>query len=170
MLRYEQRAMFDPRGGADPRIIVHGVNCQGTMGAGFAKLVKEKYPSAFNDYAKYVKDHSYVPHEAASNTLLGQICVSNVSPSKIKGHLQSYVIHAFTQEHYGRKAKTRYVSYDAIDDAMKNIASWYKDLNDSTTIGMPMIGSGFGGGDWDTIEAIIKHRLNTISVLVYDPI
>ena len=164
MIRYEPRAMFDPKGSVDPWIIVHGVNCQGVMGAGFALTIKNKFPKAYEDYQKISKRSEEEPKE-----LLGEICVSNASPERKVSDLQTYVIHAFIQERYGRNLEVRYVSYDAVDKAMKHIKMWYDGHELTTTIGMPKIGSGLGGGDWNVIEAIINHRLKNISVLVYDP-
>ena len=37
-------------------IICHQVNEYGVMGAGIAKQIKEKYPKAFDDYTKAIKE------------------------------------------------------------------------------------------------------------------
>ena len=34
----------------DADIIVHGCNCQGVMGSGVAKQIKEKFPNAYTIY------------------------------------------------------------------------------------------------------------------------
>ena len=39
-------------------IIVHQTNCQGVMGSGIAKQVKERYPEVFNAYYHYCKTTS----------------------------------------------------------------------------------------------------------------
>ena len=35
---------------SDIRHIIHGCNAQGVMGSGVAKLIRDKYPSAYTDY------------------------------------------------------------------------------------------------------------------------
>ena len=73
----------------------------------------------------------------------------------------------------------KYVSYDAIDEAMLNldyVLTIYSEIPFvgnvnkflSKDISMPKIGAGLGGGNWNVIEAIINHRLSNHNVTVWE--
>ena len=55
------------------QIIVHQTNTQCSMGAGVAKMIKEKWPFVYNQYALLCKAHSYAPE-----SLLGNIQLLNI--------------------------------------------------------------------------------------------
>lgn len=169
MIRYEKGDLLQ----SNLRIIAHGVNCQGKMGAGIAKQIKEKYPNVYNDYTVFTEMHSHVPGLGAPNNLMGQIVITETSPQKLnKGDLRSYILSAYTQETIGREFGKRYISYDAIDDAMASIGDWLEWYEDKykhrTAIGMPKIGAGLGGGCWEVIEQIINNRLKDNQVYIYE--
>ena len=125
-------------------IICHGCNAQGVMGSGIAKIVKEDYNYAFQDYrTAYEK----------CGLQVGMIVVS-------EGNFgQPIIINAITQENYGRNPSTRYVSYLGVRKAIKRVNSWVKDADKrGCTIAFPMIGAGLGNGDWDTIANILEQE------------
>jgi len=128
-------------------IIVHGVNCQGVMGAGVAQALRDKFPMIFDPYRNETLNHLGKPAE-----LLGRCIVVEVAP-------ELYVVHAYVQENYGRDGR-KYVSYDAIDKCFERFMQWRigKGL-EYLNIYFPAIGSGLGGGNWDVIKTIINHRL-----------
>jgi O-acetyl-ADP-ribose deacetylase (regulator of RNase III) len=142
------------------KIIAHGVNCQGVMGSGVAKIIKEKYPWAYTAYKDFceLRDPIY---------LLGEVrpCWNDEDV---------LILHCFTQLEYGKDGR-RYISYDAVDDCMKRIADnmyWKGVIGPnkicSDPIAMPKIGAGLGGGEWSIIESIINHRLKDHQVIVYE--
>ena len=49
MVVYKECDIFDS--GAD--IICHQVNCQGVMGSGLAKQIRERYPIVYEEYKKW---------------------------------------------------------------------------------------------------------------------
>jgi O-acetyl-ADP-ribose deacetylase (regulator of RNase III) len=146
MINYIKGDLF----AAKPKIIVHGCNAHGVMGSGFAKTIKELYPKAYTDYQEYCKLRE-------KEFLLGTVKTS-LQPDG------TLVINAITQGEYGRGA-IRYVSYDAVDDCMETIGS---NISEDNVISMPKIGAGLGNGNWNVIEAIIKHRLKDHVVNVYE--
>lgn len=130
----------------------------GVMGSGVARIVKEKWPLAFREYNvecvehfKYGKEHLLLGH----NIIVP--CYDGTT-----------IVNCITQHSYGRM-KERYVSYDGVDDCMRQLHVWYgiRMANKQSYIAMPLIGAGLGGGNWGVIEAIIKHRLKDIDVRVY---
>jgi O-acetyl-ADP-ribose deacetylase (regulator of RNase III) len=75
------------------------------------------------------------------------------------------IINAITQHDYGRDGG-RYVSYDAVSDAMLNINDWCVKYGETHVV-MPQIGAGLGGGNWNVIEAIIESHLIKVQPVVY---
>ena len=139
------------------KIIAHGCNAQGVMGSGVAKIIREKYPKAYQRY-RY-------QYEERGGLKLGDIitvpCGDRVSdPDNYK-----IIINAITQEFYGSDGK-RYVSYDAVAESMKKINQMFE-IYGFEEIAMPKIGAGYGGGEWTVIEAIIESELTNVKPYVY---
>jgi O-acetyl-ADP-ribose deacetylase (regulator of RNase III) len=134
----------------DCGIIIHGCNAQGVMGAGVASTIKINFPQA---YKLYKNIHSYGKLKLGSNSYV-----------KCDGKI---IVNAITQEFYGRELK-QYVSYEAIRSCMKELKNYINTNNISTSIAMPKIGSGLGGGSWDIIERIIKEELSEFEIKVYE--
>lgn len=132
------------------RFIVHGCNSQGVMGSGVAKLIREKYPKAYDDYRK-----KYV--EGGNKLDLGILIPSSPQPDK------RFIINAITQGGYGYDGQ-KFASYDAIDMVMKKLSVV---ISVDDPISMPKIGAGLGGADWNVVEAIIKARLPKHTINVY---
>lgn len=156
MITYKKDDLFADK----HQFIVHGCNAQGVMGSGFALLIKQRYPAAFEKYRSWCASRTY-------DTRMG-----HVVPFTVDG---TTILNCITQEYYGSEKDKRYVSYDAVDDCMKYIndslvwktalGPWIK-MTD-VTLAMPMIGAGRGGGKWEVIEQIINHRLADHNVVVY---
>lgn len=117
-------------------IIVHGCNFQGVMGSGVAKVLRAKYPQMFMQYLD----------DLGAGTKLGE-----VSWYRVDEGLQ--IASAITQENYGGDGK-RYVSYDAIDRSFLEI--FYAARWSNSTVSLPTIGAGLGGGAWEVISSIIN--------------
>jgi O-acetyl-ADP-ribose deacetylase (regulator of RNase III) len=147
-IEYRKGNMFD----TDIKVLAHGCNSHGVMGSGVARIVRDDYPEAYNMYVDVVKGAAYEDID-----LMG-----TVIPVETKGKV---IINAITQHDYGRDGR-RYVSYDAVSDAMININDWCVKYGE-THVAMPQIGAGLGGGDWNVIEAIILSELTDVQPVVY---
>ena len=147
-IEYRKGNMFD----TDIKVLAHGCNSHGVMGSGVARIVRDDYPEAYNMYVDVVKGAAYEVID-----LMG-----TVIPVETKGKV---IINAITQHDYGRDGR-RYVSYDAVSDAMININDWCVKYGE-THVAMPQIGAGLGGGDWNVIEAIILSELTDVQPVVY---
>jgi O-acetyl-ADP-ribose deacetylase (regulator of RNase III) len=152
-IKYIQDSLFT----TPDRVIAHGCNTQGVMGAGIAKIVKEKYPYAFEEYRRAVEE--WIVFNADNRSMLGHVFpTAREAGNKI-------IFNCITQLGFGYGTH-RYVSYDAVDNCMKNVAGLLTSLDESS-ISMPQIGSGLGGGNWQVIEAIIAYRLEKFNVNIY---
>lgn len=128
---------------ADTHLLLHQVNCQGVMGSGLAKQIKEKYPEVYNSYKLFCNTNS-------SKQLLGKTLPVLTVPNPEQKALA--VVNLFAQEFYGRDGKC-YTDYDALETSLTEIKRYtaYK------KIAIPYkMGCGLGGGDWDKVYNIIK--------------
>jgi len=126
--------------------ILHGCNSKGVMGSGVAKVIREKYPRAYQDYNDVYNGFGLE---------LGNIIVSVQDDDKI-------IYNAITQKDYGRRNDRVYVSYWAIAEVFRKINSW-----GVKEIAIPKIGSGLAGGNWSVIEQIIENTLVDTKPYVY---
>lgn len=131
---------------SNEKIIVHGCNCKGSMGAGIAKSIASKYPEVYNAYLTLHK---------TEGLKLGTAQYV-YTPERI-------IINAMTQNNYG---KGRQVSYDAIEQCMITINKDFSGIEEA--ISMPKIGAGRGGGNWNIIEKIIEETMTNVTVHIYE--
>lgn len=127
--------------------LIHGCNSKGVMGSGVAKVLREKYPRAYQDY-----NDSYNSYGLE----LGTIIVSVQDDGKV-------IHNAITQQDYGRRDDRVYVSYWAIAEVFRKINQW-----GIKEIAMPKIGAGLANGDWNVISAIIENTLIDTKPIVYE--
>lgn len=126
--------------------ICHQVNCQGVMGSGIAKQIRETFPYVYTQYLA-------LKNEMSMKQMLGAIQIVPITTTDYSKH----VINMFAQEYYGYDNK-RYTSYDAFYDCLVEIK---RHVPKGATIGFPYrIGSDRGGANWDVIESMIKIMLD----------
>ena len=141
MTKYVKCDIFES--GAD--VICHQVNCQGVMGSGIAKQVREKYPLV---YEKYHLECS----KNVSDNLLGGALI-------LPANETIYIANLFGQDKYGYDRKC-YTDYKALESALFETAVWAT-INEKTKIAIPYkIGCARGGGDWNIVYEIITRMFN----------
>lgn len=139
---YETGDMFD----GPQRILVHGCNAKGVMGSGVAKIIRERYPLAYEGYRnKFL----------TSGLKLGDVISVNCGDRTI--------INAVTQDEYGRDKDRVYVDYDAIRLCMNKINNIAKNAD----VGMPLIGAGLANGNWGIISDIIQQESHGFQPVVW---
>ena len=109
-------------------IIAHGVNCQGKMNSGIAKVIRDKWPVVYTEFSKQPPGHK----------MLGYVNMVYINDNL-------YVANCFTQEYYGRN-KEKYASVGAILYALNRCIEYATVL--ALPFYMPKIGCGLGGLDW----------------------
>ena len=123
--------------GAD--VICHQVNCQGVMGSGIAKQVREKYPWVYGEYKDFC--YFYQPSE-----LLGFCLITYIDETHMIANL-------FGQEKFGYDGKC-YTNYDGLRNALKQLNKGHPDK----TIAIPyLMGCHRGGGDWNIVYKMIEE-------------
>lgn len=130
-------------------IIAHQVNCQGVMGSGVAKAVKDKFPQVFNAYVQFINSFPAV---------LGQTQIVKVSDTQ-------YIANLFGQYNYGDTGE-RFTSYDAIDIALSRL-KYFMLENNLNSVSFPYkMSSDRGGADWDVILALINSSFKDTEITI----
>ena len=124
-------------------VIAHGCNCMHVMAAGLAAQVRRHFPEA------YAADLA-TPYE--DRTKLGTCSFAEVE--REGGRL--IVVNAYTQFQPSTGAPGNVdVDYAAVRGCMQ----WLKSSFGGRRIGLPQIGAGLAGGDWERISGIIAEAL-----------
>ena len=139
-IEYREGDLFEQ---TDLDALAHGCNTQGLMGAGIARTFRAEYPEMFQQY---------VVQCGAKRAKPGGLFLwkDPWASTKLRG-APKYVFNLFTQEKPGRNAKLEYL-YPAFSD-MYQAASWLG----VKSIGLPEIGCGIGGLEWDDVEGILSN-------------
>jgi O-acetyl-ADP-ribose deacetylase (regulator of RNase III) len=130
-------------------VIAHGCNCFCTMGAGIAKSIREQFPEAY---------------ETDCKTLTGDIDkLGNYTAAWVYDNSKKRVfgvVNCYTQ--YGHDASTKPFDYEAFTLCMRKINHQFH----GKRIGLPKIGAGLAGGDWNIIKTVIEKELKDMDVTI----
>jgi O-acetyl-ADP-ribose deacetylase (regulator of RNase III) len=186
LIRLAKQGTFD--------VIAHGCNCFCTMGAGIAPQMAEafgcdEFEMERTERSEYDEDlegnYSIPTNNKGDINKLGNIdfeyqylwfnhpmvnepgvAIAMTSKSPGQANVKDLiVVNAYTQYMYGRNhadGDKSPVDYAAIEMCMKKINHLFK----GKRIGLPKIGSGLAGGDWNRIEKIIATSLKDCQVTI----
>jgi O-acetyl-ADP-ribose deacetylase (regulator of RNase III) len=143
LIELAKRAEFD--------VIAHGCNCHSTMGAGIAPQMAIAFGC----------DRFIMERIGSDVNKLGNIDYQTINVNEN----ELIVVNAYTQFNYGRNhadGDAKPLSYEALTLCMKKINILFAGKH----IGLPKIGAGLAGGDWDLIKAIIQRELRDCKVTV----
>lgn len=130
-------------------VIVHGCNCFCTMGAGIAKAIRAEFPEAYEADKQTAK---------GDRDKLGTYSSATIT---VNGR-QLTIVNAYTQFDYrGRGVKA---DYDAVAACFAAISRDFADQR----IGLPKIGAGLAGGDWNHIAEIIDRECSNIDITMVE--
>lgn len=127
-------------------VILHGVNCFSTMKKGIAVMMAKEYGCD-----KFPLEDIEFKGEKGK---LGKIDFQYIPGKNI------YVVNCYTQYYWNKYSQQ--FDYDAFTSCMKQVNIDFKGMR----VGMPKIGSGLGGGDWNKIKEIILNELKDCKVTV----
>lgn len=148
MITYKTGNVLD----ASERVIVHGCNALGVMGAGVALQIRNKWPNVFEVYSLRHK---------VFGLALGEV----IPVATIDGKI---IVNAITQLDVARSNNPLAVNvdYNAVHRCYeiinKKVLDW-----EVTSVAMPMVGAGLAGGDWNIIENIINDTATNYTPVVY---
>lgn len=142
---------------SDCAVLIHGCNCFNVWGAGIARQMRDKYPEA---YAADVR----ATERNGTKWKLGSFSDALARDGKV-------ILNLYSQYDYGRGEV--YANYRAIRDGLEKIHDYIL-LGDVERfpawpkVGMPRIGAGLGGGDWNVIEDIVKNIFDVNDIYIYE--
>lgn len=127
--------------------IMHGCNCFSTMGAGIALQMKLAYSAD-----KLPLEIQPIAHPILK---LGNIDYKQVEIASGEFTL----INAYTQYQPGPD-----FNFTAFEVICQKVNLAFKGKH----IGLPMIGSGIGGGNWSWIKSVIEHYCTDVKVTIVE--
>lgn len=125
----------------DANVIAHGVNCRGGFGSGVAGQVARQYPHVRKAYLDKFNTKGWA---------LGE-----VQFVPIDKHQWYWVANMATQDTFGGPGV--HADYPAIKRCFDTVLRFCEDSEYDLAI--PKVGAGLAGGDWPTIEGIIRDLL-----------
>lgn len=145
MLEFVKGDIFDVP--ADIR--VNTVNCVGVMGAGVALAFKQRYPDMFKDYQRACQDGRVRPGKMHIWKSLGG----------------DWIINFPTKRDWREPSR-----YEDIAVGLEDLRSYLGGIGD-VTVGLPALGCGNGGLDWNRVSDMIRDKLGDLDarVLVFEP-
>lgn len=148
-------------------LIIHACNCDGSWGGGIAKAFKDRYPKAYDEYAKHCEQHGHsllstaqlIPPVDAETAVRGEDG-SKEDDNDIPKH---FVGCLFTSRHFGRKkdSPTRILkaTKPAMEDLLKQINAWDSKVEKGDQIEevrMCKINSGLFAVPWEKSKALLE--------------
>lgn len=133
-------------------IIAHQTNCQGSMGSGVAKAIKEKYPRVYEQYRKAYEK---------GLLKLGMCQVVKTNPN---GGDNRLVANLCGQDTYGYGE--RQTNYEGIYVALEKLANYCKENNLSSVAFPWKMSSDRGGADWMVICAMIEAAFKDLDITI----
>ena len=136
--------------------MVHGCNCQGAMGSGIARVIRDKWPQVYAQYNHYHQKNG--------------LELGSIQPIAVNSEL--IVINAMTQEFYlGHPAcphRERHVDYEAVAkcfEAINGLPLLFPDVE--PVLSFPLIGAGLAKGNWTIIETIIDQTITNMEKVLW---
>ncbi len=124
-------------------VIIHGCNCFCSMGAGIARSIAERFPEA------YIADQRTIIGDRSKLGTYTSVTINNLK-----------IINAYTQYDCGGPKP---IDYNAVETVFTKLNY---DLAPALKIGIPLIGAGLAGGDWNTIQSIINRVTPNLNITV----
>ena len=150
MLKIIEGDIFES--GADA--ILHQVNCQGVMGSGVAKQVRDRYPWVFAMYRDMCFPYKML--DGKTSGLLGLVLPVYINETQ-------RIYNLFAQDRYGYDGKC-YTNYDSLRECLKAVNIVCREK----TVAIPyLMGCHRGGGDWEIVSKMIEETLTDCDVTLY---
>lgn len=163
MLEYRIGDLIEAARNEEVMAIAHCCNCQVNMGSGIAPQIRLAFPWAWEADQET---------EKGDTKKLGSFSVGD--PYATGYNDGPLVYNLYGQFGYGkRRYGGRDLNYDALYDALVGMANDLQGIDpgdhEMLPVGLPMLGAGLAGGDWDIIEMMIKKTLVAVGyhVIIY---
>ena len=143
-------------------IIAHGCNCEGKMGAGVAKIIKDRFPEAFYKYESYCKYGNFTTGRILPVVSNGKIIVNLAIQEEYKHRWE---------DNSNKLAKIEHIS-NSLKEMVSRLELKYKETGDSKLlkISMPMVGCGLGGLSKEIVIPEIENIMlgSILTLTIYE--
>jgi O-acetyl-ADP-ribose deacetylase (regulator of RNase III) len=151
MLKHTKGNLIDLAEQGKFDVIVHGCNCQNTMGSGIAAEIRMRYPDAYEADTRMDKEYG-VEYRRYK---LGKFTTSPIA----YGNREFTIVNAYTQINFLPRGVDHF-EYDSFSRILNKLLVYYGDKN----IGFPYIGMGLAGGDKDRIIKMLEDFAEQVSM------
>jgi len=152
-------------------VITHGCNCLSNMGAGIAPQMAKAFGVDKFEMETWGTTIDKLGCIDWQTFVLGQNAIWSLEDADNKlDERELTVVNSYTQFRYGKNhtnGVSKPLDYEALTLCMRKINHQFKGKH----IGLPKIGAGLAGGDWNRIEKIIERELKDcrVTVVNYKP-
>jgi O-acetyl-ADP-ribose deacetylase (regulator of RNase III) len=147
-------------------VIAHGCNCLSTMGAGIAPQMAKAFGADKFEMDLWGPTIEKLGNIDYQTFVLGENDIWSLEDAKNnRNEPELTVVNAYTQNMYGRNHSDGVLvpfDYEAFTICMRKMNHVFK----GKYIGMPKIGAGLAGGNWNRIEHIINTELKDCQVTI----
>lgn len=139
-------------------VIAHGCNCFCLQGAGIALQMCEVFNTntfLLESSGKgFIDKLGCIDSETIRTTKV-------INGRKVKSSIELTVVNAYTQYQPGAN-----LDYEALTLCLRKMNHEFKGKH----IGLPQIGCGIAGGDWNVVKLLIKQELKDcdVTVVIYN--
>lgn len=149
-------------------VITHGCNCLCNMGAGIAPQMAaaffaDKMEMERKLYSGDINKLGCIDWHSITDRG-DELRISNPNDLHV-GDILVTVVNSYTQYSYGKNHTdgiSKPLDYEALTMCMRKINHVFKGKH----IGLPQIGAGLAGGDWNRIKQIIQEELKDCRITV----
>lgn len=142
-------------------VIVHGCNCMSVMGAGIAPKMAMTFGCDRFEMERWGATIEKLGCIDFQTFVLGENAMWSLEDAKNnRNEPELTVVNAYTQ--YYPRVDLRPFDYEAFTVVCRKLNIVFKDKH----IGLPQIGAGLAGGDWNRIKEIIQRELTNCEVTV----
>lgn len=152
MITYKKGDLVEAAKKGEVDVLAHCANCFNTMNSGIAKQIRQEFPEAYDADLASVR---------GSFAKLGGYTYA-LHP--INDYKFLVIFNLYGQYVYGYDGK-RYVEYDALAKCFRSLSRL---VSTTEKIGMPKLGCGLAGGDWEVVEPLINLYLQDHNVIIYE--
>lgn len=143
----------------DVEAIGHGCNTLGVMGKGVALKFKQRWPEMYKAYRALCQQSTFVPGD-----IFPYATDADSTPIVIYNLMTQGCIRDITSLYGGY---IQLATLGAIEESFKKMITHANDTA-ITRIGLPKIGAGLGGLNWNDIEEILKKNCpENITVIIH---
>jgi O-acetyl-ADP-ribose deacetylase (regulator of RNase III) len=148
-------------------VIAHGCNCLSTMGAGLAPQMAKVFGCDRFEMELWGPSIEKLGCIDYQTFVLGEHAIWSLDDAKNnRDEPELIVVNAYTQYTYGydKKSGTAPFDYEAFALCMRKMNKVFAGKH----IGLPMIGAGLAGGNWNRIRHIIETELRDCEVTIVE--